>query len=72
MFLIVIGLYGLKESGAAGRSKLAETLNSMGYSYNEYDPAVWIKRATADNGNAYYKYILVFVDDVLHLAKGTQ
>ena len=62
----------MKSSGADWRSNLAETLNSMGYRYTESDPNVWIKRTTADNGTAYYKYMLVYVDDVIHLAKVAQ
>ena len=41
----------------------------MSYMYNESDPDVWIKRATKNNGNAYYKYMLVYLDDLLHLVK---
>ena len=41
----------------------------MDYRSTEYDPDVWIKRATPDNGTAYYKYMLLYVDDVLHLVK---
>ena len=40
--------------------------------FTESDPDVWIKRATTDNFNAYYKYMLVYVDDVIHLAKDLQ
>ena len=38
----------------------------------EFEPGVWIKRATTDNGTAYYKSMLVYVDDVQHLAKDAQ
>ena len=44
----------------------------MGYRCNEPDPDIWINKATSDNGTAYYMYILVFVDDALHLAKDAQ
>ena len=40
--------------------------------FTESDPDVWIKRATTDNVNAYYKYMLVYVDDVIHLEKDSQ
>ena len=36
----------------------------------ESDPGVWIKRATTDNCTDYYKYMLVYIEDVLHLCKG--
>ena len=44
----------------------------MGYRSIESDRDVWIKSSTSENGNAYYKYMLVYVDDVLYLAKDTQ
>ena len=44
----------------------------MGYRSTDSDSSVRIKRATAENGTAYYKYILVYVDDALHLAKDAQ
>ena len=44
----------------------------MGYRYNESNPDVWINKATTYNGTDYYKYMLVYVNDVLNLAKGTQ
>ena len=49
--LVVRALYGLNSSGEACRTKLAETLNSMGYSYTCYEPDVWIKRSTTENFN---------------------
>ena len=72
VFLIVRALYGLKSSGSAWRSKLAEKLNSMYYRSTESDPDVSIDRATTENFNAYYKYMLIYVDDVLQLAKDTK
>ena len=59
----------MKSSGVAWIAKLEETLNSTGYRYTESEPDVWIKRATPENGTADYKYMLVYVDDMLHLAK---
>ena len=44
----------------------------MGYRSTESEPDVWINRETKKKGNAYYKYMLVYVDDVIHLAKDTQ
>ena len=39
----------------------------MGYRSTESDPEVWINMSTSENGTDYYKYMLVYVDDVLHL-----
>ncbi len=71
VMIICRALYGLKSSGASWRSKFADSLRSMGYKPAESDPDVWLKRDQKENGEPYYKYILVYVDDVLHLhAKG--
>ena len=44
----------------------------MVYRSTDSDPEVWIKRETTDNGTAYYKYMLVYVDDVLPLTNDAQ
>lgn len=72
VMIIARALYGLKSSGAAWRAKLAETLSSMGYNSCEADPDVWLKRAVKPNGSEYYKYMFVYVDDVLHMAHDTK
>ena len=59
-------------SGAACRAKLADKLNSIGYRSTKYDPDVWTNRVTTENGTDYYKDMLIYVDDVLYLAKDTQ
>ena len=41
----------------------------MGYRSTDYYPDVLIKRETKYNGTDYYKYMLIYVNDVLHLAK---
>ena len=52
-FLIVRALYWLNLSGENWRTNIEETLNSMGYRYNEPDPDVWIKRESTENGIDY-------------------
>ena len=37
-----------------------------------YYPDFWIKRSTTDNGTAYYKYMLVYVNYVIHLTKNAK
>ena len=44
----------------------------MGYRYTESEHEIWINRATPYNGTYYYKYMLLYVNDVLHLEKVTQ
>ena len=38
----------------------------------ESEPDVWIKKVTTDNGTAYYKYMLIYVDDMIHFSKEAQ
>ena len=59
-------LCGLKSSGAAWREKIAETLMQIGYKSFEVDSNVWMKRYFNPNGEPYYKYMLCYVDDLLH------
>jgi len=66
--LIVRALYGLKSSGAAWRSHLANTLHQMGFISCLVDLDVWYRPATKPNGYQYYEYVLVYVDDVLTLS----
>ena len=72
VMVIVRALYGLKSSGAAWRAKLAETLKAMDYLPTEADPDVWMKRAVKPTGEEYYCYMLVYVDDVLHIHHNPQ
>ena len=50
---ITRALYGLKSSGAAFRSKLAECIWDMGYRPSKADPDVWLKAATRADGHEY-------------------
>lgn len=63
--LIVRALYGLKTSGAAFRSFLAETLSEIGFKPSLADPDVWMRPAMKDNGFKYWELILCYVDDLL-------
>ena len=65
--IIYRALYGLKSSGAAWRLIFAQTLSDLGYTSSKADPDVWLKAETKPNGDEYYSYVLVYVDDVLHL-----
>ena len=67
VMIIVRALYGLKSSGAAWRAKLAETLDAMGYKPTEADPDVWMRRAVKPSGEEYWAYMLIYVDDCLHI-----
>ena len=66
--LIVRALYGLKSSGAAFRSSLADHLWDIGYRSSKADNDVWMRPAVKDNGFKYWEYILCYVDDILVLS----
>jgi hypothetical protein len=67
VLIIVQALYGLKSSGAAWRSTLAESLSDMGFSQSRGDPDVHFSIANS-SGKDHYEYILVYVDDLLVLS----
>ena len=67
-FIIVKALYGLKSSGAAFRAFLAERLDEMGFKSSIGDPDVWMRPHTKRDGERYYEYILVYVDDLLAIS----
>ena len=64
-FIVVKALYGLKSSGAAFRSHLAERLDEIGFKSSIADPDVWLRPAVKPDGQQYYEYLLVYVDDLL-------
>ena len=66
VMIIARTIYGLKSSGSVWRSKLAETCMLLGYKSSEADADVWMKRDFKPNGDPYYKYMLCYVDDLIH------
>lgn len=69
---VVRALYGLKSSGASWRRTFAQNLLDLGFKPSRADPDVWLKAKTKQNGDQYYSYILVYVDDVLHFDEKPQ
>ena len=67
VMIIARNLYGIKISGATWRSKLVEILKSLGYKSFEADTDIWMKRDFHPNGDPYYKYMLCYFDDLLHI-----
>ncbi len=62
-------LYGLKSSGAAWRNMFAGTLQDLQYKSSLADPDVWFRPAAKANGEQYYEYIFVYVDDILVISQ---
>ena len=60
-------LYGIKSSGAACRANLEENLILLGYKSFEAGADVWMKQGFKPNGDPYYKCMLCYVDDLLHI-----
>ena len=69
MMIIARALYGLKSTDAACRSTLAQTMEFLGYKPTQANPDVGMTRAIKNDGTPYYKMMLIYVDDVLHLAE---
>ena len=65
---MVRALYGPKSSGAAFREFLAEKLDDMVFKSSIADPDVWMREATKSDGEEYYEYILVYIDDLLAIS----
>ena len=65
------GLYDLKSSGASWRSMFNSTILEMGFESTIADPDVYRRANLKPDGFKYYKYILVYVDDVLILSHDT-
>ncbi len=63
--VITRALYGLKSSGAAWRAMFAGTLQDLQYKLSLADPDVWLRPAVKPNGEHYYEYIFIYVDDIL-------
>ena len=61
-FLVVKALYGLKSASFSFRSYMAEKLASMA------DPDVWLRAAAKGDGESYYEYVLMYVDDILAIS----
>jgi hypothetical protein len=63
--VIRLALYGLKSSGYAWRSHLAETLRAYDFTMCYADNDVWMKPAVRADGTKYYEYVLIYTDDIL-------
>jgi len=67
-FLVVKALYGLKSASFSFRSYMAEKLASMGFPSTMADPDVWLRAAMKADGESYYEYVLMYVDDILAIS----
>ncbi len=72
VMVIVRALYGLKSSGAAWRTMLAQTVREMEFVPTVADPDVYRRRMKKPTGEDYYKLLLVYVDDILCISHNPQ
>lgn len=65
MYIVVRALYGLKSASAAFRAHMAGKLDELGFRSSIVDPDVWLRAATKADGEEYYEYTMMYVDDIL-------
>ena len=65
VFIVVRALYGLKSSSAAFGFFISKKLDEIGFKYRPADPDMWIRPAIKPDGEEYYEYVLMYVDDIL-------
>ena len=66
--IVITDLCGLKSSGASWISMVDEILIDVFYIPSIVDMDVWTKYETnPKNGEEYYDYVLVYMDDLLHI-----
>jgi hypothetical protein len=66
--LIVRALYDLKSTSASFRAHMAKKLDEMGFKSCITDPNVWMRPANKPDGEEYYEYILMHVNDILAIS----
>jgi hypothetical protein len=66
--VVVRALYSLKSAGALWHATLVHALCDIGFISTIADPDVCIRPAAHEDGNEYYKMLLVYVDDVLAIS----
>lgn len=65
IYIVVQALYGFRSSWAAFCVYLTEILDKIGFKSSIADPDVWLQQSTLPDNQHYYKYILVYVDNIL-------
>jgi hypothetical protein len=67
-FLVIKALYGLKSASFSFRLYMAEKLSDLGFQSSLADPNVWLRAAMKGDGEQYYEYVLMYVDDILAIS----
>ena len=72
ILIVVRALYGLKSASASFRSFMAAYLDELGFLSSDADNDVWLRPATKKNGEEYYEYVLMYVDDILAISENAK
>ena len=67
--IVTRALYGTKSAGRDFRNHLRVCMQHMGYESCKADPDLWMRVAKQDNGEEYYEYMLLYVDDCLRISE---
>ena len=70
--LIHCALYGGKAAGRDFRNHLHSCMEFLNFKSCLADPDVWMRPAIKSDGNTYYKYILIYVDDALVVSENAE
>ena len=71
--IVAKALYGLKSSGFSWRSTLSTTLReSLEFVQCQGDMDCWRRPAEKSNGEKYYEYLFVYVDDVIAISENPE
>ena len=70
--LIHHALYSGKEAGRDFRNDLHSCMEFLNFKSCLTDPDVWMRPAVKSDGNTYYEYILLYVDDVLVVSENAE
>ena len=70
--LIHHALYGGKAAGRDFRNHLRSCMEFLNFKSCLADPDVWMRPAIKSDGNTYYEYILLYVDDALVVSENAE
>ena len=70
--LIHRALYGGKAAGRDFRNHLCSCMEFLNFKSCLADPDVWMRPAIKSDGNTYYEYILLYVDDTLMVSENAE
>ena len=70
--LIHRALYGGKAAGRDFRNHLRSCMEFLNFKSCLADPDVWMRPVIKNDGNTYYEYILLYVDDALVVSENAK